>query len=83
MEETTTGDFEVEFREPNLLDMLRSVTIERMHFASAAPWWALPSPDGHPLHMNAPLNEEGLSRWLIACVGYLKQELARCEIQGR
>lgn len=73
-------EFEGEPSPTDLFSLLRSTTIERMHFASAAPWWTSQTPIGTPLHMNAPADETSLSRWLVACVSYLKQELARCEI---
>jgi hypothetical protein len=75
-------DFEAEALEPNVLLLLQSATIERMHFASAAPWWLRQTAEDPPLHMNAPADEASLSRWLVACIAYLKQELARCEIRG-
>jgi hypothetical protein len=79
----TVEDFAAEASDPNVLVLLQSATIERMHFASAAPWWLRKPPDSHPLHMNAPADQESLSRWLLACIAYLKQELARCEIRSR
>jgi hypothetical protein len=39
-DEETIEDFELEAaREPDVLELVRAATIERMHFASAAPWW--------------------------------------------
>jgi hypothetical protein len=75
-------DFAVE-ASPNVMTLLQSATIERMHFASAAPWWQRQPPDRDPLHMNAPQDQESLSRWLLACIAYMKQELERCEIHIR
>jgi hypothetical protein len=80
-DEEIVEEFEPEAREADVWEMLRSATFERMHFASAAPWWMRQAADASPLHMNAPVDEAGLSRWLLACIAYLKQELARCEIQ--
>jgi hypothetical protein len=34
-------------------EMIRSITLERMHFASAAPWWTALPTDAKPHHMNA------------------------------
>lgn len=76
-------DFGVETAEPNVLLLLQYATIERMHFASAAPWWLKVTNGQPPLHMNAPEDVESLSRWLFSCISYLKQELARCEISVR
>jgi hypothetical protein len=73
-------DFQAKIQEQDVLAMLRLATLERMHFASAAPWWTRQTTDGHPLHMNAPADKESLSRWLLTCIAYLRQELARCEI---
>lgn len=61
--------------------LLRSVTLERIHFASAASWWAPLPPTARPHQINAPEDEAGLTRWLVACIGYVKQELARIELR--
>ncbi|HEV2955407.1 MAG TPA: hypothetical protein VGX95_04775 [Xanthobacteraceae bacterium] len=79
----TVEDFATIASDQNVLRLVQSTTIERMHFASAAPWWRRQASDDQPLHMNAPEDQESLSRWLLACIVYLKQELARCEIRGR
>lgn len=65
--------------EEDVVALIRSATLERMHFASSAPWWN-PSTGPHPIHMNAPSTEAELTRWLVACIEYLRQELDRCEI---
>jgi hypothetical protein len=60
-------------------DRMHGLTFERMHLASAAPWW-LSGPAKFELHhLNAPANQGELSRWLTAAIGYIKQELSRCE----
>jgi hypothetical protein len=59
----------------------RSVSLQRMHFASAAPWW-LNSVAGQDLHTNAPKNPNEILRWILACVTYMRQELDRCELDG-
>ena len=47
-------DFESSINEPTTDEMLTRFSIERMHFASAAPWW-LPRSAGKPAHhMNTP-----------------------------
>jgi hypothetical protein len=60
-------------------ELLQSVTVERMHFASAADWWVPTSKGGTPRHMNAPRGVDDLTSWAVNCVEYLRQELARCE----
>ena len=60
-------------------ELLRSVTIERMHFASAADWWVPIAKGGTPRHMNAPRELDDLTLWAVNCVEYLRQELGRCE----
>jgi hypothetical protein len=83
-EEERTEDFEAEAaQEPDILMLVRAITIERMHFASAAPWWIHNAGALRPIHMNAPQDDAGLTRWLLACINYLKQELMRCEIDLR
>ncbi len=71
-------DFGAAPRAENLDELLRSVTIESMHLASAARWW-LPS-TAHQLghHLNAPPDLAGLTRWLTESLRYLQQELGRC-----
>jgi hypothetical protein len=77
-------DFEVEAaRERDVLALVRAATVERMHFASAAPWWVQHGDAAHPAHMNAPKDDAGLTRWILACITYIRQELARCEIAVR
>jgi hypothetical protein len=63
---------------PDILADLQEMTLERIHFASAAPWWLLQHDRAYDLHMNAPSDPEGLLRWIIACVAYIRQELKRC-----
>jgi hypothetical protein len=65
----------------DVISAVRALTLERMHFASAAPWWDVPNEAGAPSHMNAPSDEEGLFRWTLRCIGYIRQELTRCELQ--
>ena len=56
---------------PALPERIADLTFERMHLASAAPWW-----------LNAPSDETALSRWLGGAIGYLRQELSRCVVRG-
>jgi hypothetical protein len=62
----------------DLLEKVRQTAIERIHFASAAPWWLKQSKDALPSHMNAPEHPDELLRWVLACVSYIRQELKRC-----
>jgi hypothetical protein len=66
----------VEFRQAPPADVLLGLTIERMHLASAAPWWRLPMV---PI-ATAPADVAELDRWILGCLSYLRQEVQRCEI---
>lgn len=78
----TVEDFETALQEPNVDDLVRRLSVERMHLASAAPWW-LPAQSGNfGHHMNAPSDLPALSRWLNHSLLYLRQELARCVIRA-
>jgi hypothetical protein len=67
---------------PTLSDRIRSLTFERMHLASAAPWWSSKPADFGAHHLNAPADEGELSRWLAGSINYLKQEIARCVVRS-
>jgi hypothetical protein len=69
--------FDADVAIPDLL--LDAITIERMHFASVAPWWRS-TPTDTPVHVHAPADEQALTRWTAGCLEYLKQELGRCHI---
>jgi hypothetical protein len=57
-------------------NLLLGLTVERMHLASAALWWRVPSvPVAH-----LPETVGDLDRWILGCVAYLRQEAARCAI---
>lgn len=73
-------DFETALQEPSVDDLVRRLSIERMHLASAAPWWLPPSSGDVGHHMNAPSDLPALSRWLNQSILYLRQELARCVV---
>ena len=57
-------------------DLLLGLTMERMHLASAAQWWRLPSVS----IANSPADVAELDQWILGCIDYLHQELQRCEI---
>lgn len=64
-----------------LSERLRQFTFEKMHLASAAPWWTdRPSEFGF-LHLNAPNDQAELTRWLDAAIRYIRQELSRCDVK--
>jgi hypothetical protein len=65
----------------SLLERITSLTFERMHLASAAPWWSERPAEFELQHLNAPTDEAALSRWLGAAIGYVRQELSRCAIR--
>lgn len=73
--------FDAELTTPTILDRIRELTIEKMHLASAAPWW-LSRPAGFGMHhLNAPTDQEELLRWLTAAIAYIRQELSRCVVR--
>lgn len=75
-------DFETTVQEPTVDDLVRRLSLERMHLASAAPWW-LPGQSGDVgRHMNAPADLPALSRWLNNSLHYLRQELSRCVVHA-
>ncbi|MNS23200.1 hypothetical protein D3C72_550080 [compost metagenome] len=75
-------NFETALQEPTVDDLLRRLSIERMHLASAAPWWLPPPSSDVGRHMNAPSDLPALSRWLNHSLAYLRQELARCVVHA-
>jgi hypothetical protein len=74
-------DFGALSQRPGLPDRIASITFERMHLASAAPWWSDRQPEFVLHHVNAPPDETALSRWLGSAIGYLRQELSRCVVR--
>jgi hypothetical protein len=64
---------------PAPTELLQSVTVERIHFASAADWWMPVPKGGLARHLNAPNGLDDLTLWATSCVEYLRQELGRCE----
>ncbi|WP_196232971.1 hypothetical protein [Sphingomonas segetis] len=74
-------DFDALVAEPTLADKLARLTVERMHLASAAPWWiAQQGPYGAP-HLHAPATQDELTRWFTGSVAYVAQELSRCALR--
>lgn len=57
-------------------DLLKGLTVESMHFASAAMWWRQPETSV----ANVPEKVGDVDRWILSCVAYLRQEAARCKI---
>ncbi len=74
-------DFGAEQATPDLNDLVGSLTIERMHLASAARWWLPTTSQARGQHMNMPPDLPGLTRWLSESVLYIRQELGRCVIR--
>lgn len=66
------------FAAPTLSDRIAGLTFERMHLASAAPWWSNRPAEFGLHHLHAPLNQAELSRWVGAAIAYIRQELSRC-----
>ena len=62
----------------DIMAELQGIALDRIHFASAAPWWLLAGERPYGLHMNAPSDQEALLRWILECVAYIRQELVRC-----
>lgn len=80
--EELVENFEAAFREPKVDELVRRFSVERMHLASAAPWWLPETAGDIGLHMNAPPDLQSLNRWLIQSIAYLRQELSRCVIHA-
>ncbi|MBK8161025.1 MAG: hypothetical protein IPK59_20455 [Rhodospirillaceae bacterium] len=74
-------DFAKASADSDVMSLTSLATIERMHFASAEPWWIGQATDIKPIHQNAPDAEVGLTRWVSACIKYLKQELIHCQFR--
>ena len=77
----TLEDFDKVTAVQSLADRIKNLTFERMHLASAAPWWSDNSAEFEFHHLNAPTDEAALSRWLSAGISYIRQELSRCVIR--
>jgi hypothetical protein len=66
---------------PTLTHRVARLTFERMHLASAAPWWSAKPAEFGLHHLNAPSNQAELSRWVGSAINYLRQELGRCTVR--
>jgi hypothetical protein len=73
----STTEFSPSTINEDVLIAARQVSLEKIHFASAAPWWKNEEA-GRELHMNAPENAESIFRWILASVTYIRQEIKRC-----
>lgn len=78
--EEEVEDFDAAMRAPTVDELVRRFSVERMHLASAAPWWLPEFDEEVGRHMNTPPNLLGLDRWLSQSILYLRQELGRCVI---
>ncbi len=76
-----TADFGALPDTPSLPDRIAGLTFERMHLASAAPWWSDRPAEFALHHLNAPSDEAALSRWLGCAIDYVRQELSRCAVR--
>jgi len=63
---------------PPLFERITSLSYERMHLASVAPWWLTSSPEFGVHHIHAPVDPTAISRWIDSAIAYILQELARC-----
>ena len=79
--EEIVEDFELLYADLTTAELLARFSIDRIHFASAAPWWLPPRAIGLGHHMNSPADLPSLSRWLGQSLIYVKQELQRCVIR--
>ena len=73
---TPVLEFNADQAAPQIDDVLLKLPIERMHLASAAPWW-------QPAKVrvaNAPRAVSELDRWILGCVRYIRQEVNRCKL---
>ena len=80
-DEEELEDFGAVLAVPTLSERLARLTVERMHLASAAPWWAAQPGRFGAQQLNAPESQDDLNRWLFAALAYLVQELSRCTLR--
>lgn len=78
--EDKVENFDDSVKNRSVTELILSATLERLHFASVAPWWRQRDQDHKPVYVNVPGDEQSLSRWMVGCIAYLKEELDRCEI---
>jgi hypothetical protein len=77
LESNTPTEFSSATLGKDILMAARQVSLEKIHFASAAPWWRKEEA-GRELHMNAPEDPESIFRWILGSVSYIRQEIKRC-----
>lgn len=77
-EESAVEEFNSGEVADDAISIVKRMALERIHFASAAPWWLPNANRPYGVHMNAPPDPGALTRWTVQCVAYLRQELARC-----
>jgi hypothetical protein len=77
-EEAVTVEFVPPIEARDAVTALQELALDRIHFASAAPWWLSQMESPYGVHMNAPPNADALLRWIVGCVSYIRQELKRC-----
>jgi len=66
---------------PTLSERIASLTFERMHLASVAPWWSIAPPEFELHHLHAPVDQAAVSRWVAGAIAYIRQELSRCVVR--
>ena len=67
-------DFSPSLSDPDVRDMVSVQKLSRIHFASAAAWWA-PSPQN--THVHGPTDVSDIQGWIRHSLDYIKLELAR------
>lgn len=77
-DEAVAVDFDPASVTRDVMTEVQQIALERVHFASAAPWWVSLGDRPYGLHMNAPRDQDALFRWIMECVAYIRQELGRC-----
>lgn len=74
-------EFDAEDKLLSIDECLASLSLESIHFASAAKWWLPKEAEHVGQHMNAPPDAEALSLWVSESLRYVKQELGRCYVR--
>lgn len=67
-------DFGAQPREATYKSQLLVAPFERFHFASAAHWWRSEQ-EGQSRQQHAPNDDDDLSRWIIATIEYVRDQL--------
>lgn len=73
---TPVLEFAADQGAPVIDEILLKLPLERMHLASAAPWWRPPK----VRVANSPNSVSDLDRWITGCVCYIRQEVNRCQL---